>query len=530
MTQLTTTITAVSVYPDRARLTRQGSLTLEVGAHSLEIAELPLSLNPDSLRASARGTARARLSGAQVERAYYVETPSDKVRQLEQEIEKLQDETKALDAHAELVKQSRLTLDKLAGQTETFATVLAAGEMTLEQQLALFDGLRQKAEKLDAEAQDIQVRRREIDRRLQKLTKELEQLRSARPRERYTATVEVEVLEPGDLTVEVSYVVSGAGWKPLYDLRLLEKDGGSSLEVGYLAQVTQNTAESWDGVSLTLSTARPALARTLPELDPWYIRPPEPIMPPMARAMAAPQAMASVAMKGQPVKPASVARVAQVEEAAEEVTAVVDTSGTSVTYAIPGATTIPPDGAPHKVTIARFPLVPVLDYVSAPKLAQAVYRRAKVGNDSPYTLLAGDANIFIGDEYIGTTPLELTAPQGEIELYLGNEDRIKVERELKRRDVDKRFIGGKTHLAFAYEIKLENLLPVKASLTLHDQIPVSRHEEIKVKLESVDPKLTEQTELNLLKWELSLEPKEKRTVRFDFSVESPQGMVILGLP
>jgi hypothetical protein len=85
-------------------------------------------------------------------------------------------------------------------------------------------------------------------------------------------------------------------------------------------------------------------------------------------------------------------------------------------------------------------------------------------------------------------------------------------------------------MAFAYEIRLENLLPVKANLTLHDQFPVQRHEEIKVKLESADPKPTEQTELNLLKWEFSLEPKEKCTVRFDFSIESPQGMEIIGLP
>ena len=220
----------------------------------------------------------------------------------------------------------------------------------------------------------------------------------------------------------------------------------------------------------------------------------------------------------------------QIEEAAEEVTAVVDTAGASVTYVIPGSTNIPPDGAPHKVTVARFPLTPRMDYVTAPKLAQAVYRRAKVENASQYTFLPGNANIFITDEFIGATPLELTASQGEIELYLGNEDRIKVERELKRRDIDKRLIGGKCHMVFGYEITLENLLPVNASLTLHDQFPVQRHEEIKVKLESTNPKPRDQTELNLLTWEFSLEPKEKRTVRFDFSVECPQGMEIIGLP
>ena len=215
---------------------------------------------------------------------------------------------------------------------------------------------------------------------------------------------------------------------------------------------------------------------------------------------------------------------------AEEVTAAVDSSGSAVTYAIPAPVTIPPDGSLHKVTIARFPLSPRLDFVSAPKLVPAAYRRARILNSSPYTLLPGEANIFVGDEYIGTTPLELTAPQGEIELYLGSEDRLKVERELKRRDVDKRLIGGRRHMGMGYEIKVENLLPYAAKLTLHDQFPVSRHEEIKVRLESADPKPVEVSEMNLLRWEFTLEPQEKRSVRFDFVVDSPQGMEVAGHP
>jgi hypothetical protein len=74
------------------------------------------------------------------------------------------------------------------------------------------------------------------------------------------------------------------------------------------------------------------------------------------------------------------------------------------------------------------------------------------------------------------------------------------------------------------------MLPGRANLTLYDQIPVPRYEEIKVKLISSDPKPTEQTELNQLIWSLLLEPKEKRTLRFDFSIEYPQGMKIIGLP
>lgn len=526
MINLNTVIRAVTVYLDRARVTRDGTLALEPGTHSIEITELPLALNPDSIRVSAHGTALAKLSGVQLSRSFYVDTPSDKVHQLEMEIEIFQDEIKRLDTQAELIKQSRANLDLLSSQATVYSTALASGEMTLEQQLELFEGMRKQVEKLNDEAQTIQTNRRDTDRRLQKLSKVLEQYRAAQPRERYTVVVEVIVKRAGQLTIELSYLVNQAGWKPLYDLCLLEKENYPLVEVGYLAQVTQNTAESWDEVNLTLSTARPSLAVTLPELDPWFINQPEPSMP-LARATMASQALGVT--RGPSIVQTQPRLMVRPEEPAEEAVATVNNANTSVTYIITGASSIPPDNAPHKVTVARFPLTPHLDYISVPKLVEVVYQRGKVDNDSIYTLLPGSANIFIGDEYIGTSHIELTAPHGEFEINLGVEDRLKVERALKRRDVDKRFIGGRRHIEFGYEITVENLLPIKAKLTLHDQIPLSRHEEIKVELESIDPKPAERTEMNLITWELDLEPEEKVTLRFDYSVESPQNMAIMGL-
>ncbi len=90
MTELQTTIVAVSVYPDRARVTRSGTVTLEPGNHRLEVSELPLKLDAASVRASARGTARARLFGVDVRRDFYVETPAERVRELEKQTEGIQ--------------------------------------------------------------------------------------------------------------------------------------------------------------------------------------------------------------------------------------------------------------------------------------------------------------------------------------------------------------------------------------------------------------------------------------------------------
>jgi uncharacterized protein (TIGR02231 family) len=538
MTELHTIITAVTVYPDRARVTRGGTAALEPGSHRLEIAELPLKLDPASVRASARGSARARLLGVDVRRDFYVETPAERVRELERQVEAMEVEMRGLDAQVELLKREQAVLSELAGQTEIYARGLAYGKFSAEAQMSLLDNLRGRAAGLNQALLELVVRRRDLERRLQKLRNELDQLRGAKERERYTAVVEVAVIQAGDLTVELTYVVSEAGWQPLYDMRLLEEaDVGISgeqpaLDIGYLAQVTQRTGEDWADVALTLSTARPALTEALPELDPWYIGPV--YAQPRRRGarvmkMAAPAAAPQMEAILTSAEPEAVMEEEEPFEA-EVVTATVETSGATVSYRVPGTVAVPADGAPHKIAVARSALTPALDYVTAPKLAEAVYRRAKVTNDSSYTFLPGPVNLFVGDEFIGTTELELIAPQGEVELYLGTDDRVRVERELVRREVDKRFVGDRRRLRYGYEIRLENLLPTEAKVTLHDQIPLPRHEDVKVKLELVEPKPMEQTKLNLLDWELTLAPGEKRSVRLYFTVEHPRGMSLIGLP
>ncbi|MBN1179355.1 MAG: mucoidy inhibitor MuiA family protein [Anaerolineae bacterium] len=531
MTELETTVTAVAVYPDRARVVRSGMLEVQPGSYRLAVSELPLTLDTASVRASAHGTARARLLGVDVQRTFYTETPAERVRELEQAIESLQDEMKALDGQAALLKEQREALNALRAATDTYARGLAYGKTSADVQMALFDGLHQRMADADRALLELAVQRRGMERRLEKLQNELNQLRGARGRERYTATVEVEVLTAGNLTTELTYVVAQAGWSPLYDLRLLEEQETPALEVRYLAQVTQRTGEAWDSVALTLSTARPALAETLPELEPWIINP---LMPPKPQAAMKMMARAAAPAAAPPMDGIDTfagfgAPVAEAVEA-EVVMAAVETSGTAVTYVVPGAVSVPADGTPRKVAVATFELPPKLDYVSAPKLVEAAYRRAAVTNDSPYTLLAGPVNLFAGDEFIGTTQLELTAPQGEIELYLGVDDRIKVKRELTRREVDKKLLGDRRRLRYAYEIALENLLPFEATVTLQDQTPISGHESIKVKLETVEPKPDEQTELGSMKWKLVLAPGAKQTAQFDFSVEHPRDMPVRGLP
>jgi uncharacterized protein (TIGR02231 family) len=167
--------------------------------------------------------------------------------------------------------------------------------------------------------------------------------------------------------------------------------------------------------------------------------------------------------------------------------------------------------------------------VCAPKLAEAVYRRATVKNASPYLLLPGPAQLFEGQDYLGATTIEMAAPGQELELVLGVDERMRVKRELKGRDVDRRLIGDVRRVHYRYAIEVENLTGAEQTVLVRDQLPVSRHEQIKVKLDATQPK-TEPGDLGLLEWKLALADRGKQTVALEFTVEHPASYTVANLP
>ena len=208
----------------------------------------------------------------------------------------------------------------------------------------------------------------------------------------------------------------------------------------------------------------------------------------------------------------------------------VSSEGATVTFKPAQRVTIPSDGSPHKVNIATLKFQPKVDSICVPKLVEAAYRRATISNNTEYLLLAGNANLFAGGDFIGALPVKQIAPNEEFELNLGVDDRVYVERKLMARDVDKKLIGDRRRVRVGYEIELRNLRPTPIELELKDQLPVSRHEQIKVRLESAEPKPSEQSELNELTWNLTLAPNERRFVRYDFTIEHPTGFTVTGMP
>jgi uncharacterized protein (TIGR02231 family) len=534
MPPVTTSIEGVTVYLDRARVRRSGKVAVEAGEQELLIEHLPDELLPESIRASARASVPVKLLSTDVARTFHKEPVEARVADLQARIEGLTDQDTALDKQSDALTTRRVFLQTLASSAgEQLARGLALGRVDVSAGATIGTFLSEQLTVVDTELLEVARRKRELGKELAAARSQLQTLQRRQATQRFTASIRVEASAGGEVEVWLSYQVTGAEWQPLYDLRLTETPAGPRLALASLAQVTQRTGESWDRVALSLSTARPALTAVLPELHPWFLElyaPP----PPVGAAYVRRQAVAA------PAAPAMLAAAVVDEDLeaavdfmglpAEAVEPVVEESAGTVTFHVPGGTDIPNDGSPHKVSLGDHDLPAGLDFVTAPKVASHAYRRARIINTTASVLLPGSAQIFHEDEYVGSTPIKAVAPGGELKLFLGVDDGIEVERKLVEGTVDKKLLVDVRRRTYAYEIRVKNLTPAPASITVLDQLPLSHHESVKVRKGEIRPVPAEETELGRLRWELTLSPGAEQKIRFGFTIEAPRDRHVVGLP
>ena len=526
-------ITAVTVYEDRAQVTRLGSKRLEAGSHEVVIEGLPVVLDEASVRAKARATAACRLLGTQVDRAFSPLPTEEKVAALQAELDVLKDRETAINKQTDIINIRRVFLNTLASASgEQLARGIALGRTSLETGAGVSRFLADENAALDEQYLQHSKDLRDLQREIEAKKRELDSFQRVRPTESRSIRVLLDLDDAADIELEVSYQVSGATWEPLYDLRVHDADGVPELGLTKQAQVTQHTGEEWESVALSLSTARPALAAVLPELPPWYLFASDSRVVTSFAMMAepdfevAPKARAgAVAVAAPAHAPPPPPMVAAVVEMAD-----VEESGPSVVFNIGGHSGIPSDGSPHKVTLGDGDLSGRLDYVTAPRVTHQAYLRARVKNSGAAVLLPGPVQLFHEDEYVGTTRIKTIAPGEEFDAYLGIDDRIKVERKMVEGTVDKKLLQDVRRMTYAYEIKLTNLKSTRETVTVLDQLPLSRHEGVKIRKGEIKPPPLEETEMGRLKWELVLAPGQTQTVRFGFTIEAQRSLSVEGLP
>lgn len=212
-------------------------------------------------------------------------------------------------------------------------------------------------------------------------------------------------------------------------------------------------------------------------------------------------------------------------------TANIEQRGFSAVYTIPGTTSIPSDGQPHRSTISRNEMSAKTEYTATPKLMPGAFVKAKIQNTNPAPLLPGPLNVFMGNDFVGSSRLSLVGPEGVFDVFLGKDDGIKVQRKDKVRKEETGGIVQKTRrIKLGYTIELENMKRTAQTITIKDQIPVASDARITVRSTGISPKPAKEVkETGELQWEISLKPKEKKLLEVDFEIEVPLDLPLTGI-
>ncbi|TQD39660.1 DUF4139 domain-containing protein [Haloflavibacter putidus] len=177
------------------------------------------------------------------------------------------------------------------------------------------------------------------------------------------------------------------------------------------------------------------------------------------------------------------------------------------------------------INIDQFEIPAKYQHFSAPLVNPEVYLTASVEDYEQYDMLPGDANIYFDGSYAGKVFLDPRLAESKLQLSLGVDPSIIVERTRVNNKKDKSFFGNTLKVNRNYTLKINNQKNRPINLKLIDRIPVSQNDAISI--EDID---YGQAELNkdtgILTWELKIGALEQTDKKFSYQVNYPKGKTI----
>ena len=212
--------------------------------------------------------------------------------------------------------------------------------------------------------------------------------------------------------------------------------------------------------------------------------------------------------------------------------AAVAAQGPSVTFTLPRPESIPGDWQPHKLPIGSARLAAKVAYETTPRLLPYAFLRAKVTNTTEVLYLSAPVSVFLDGAFVATSLLKQVAPGEEFDLYLGTDDRVKVERKPLKERVEVSLLPGlrgkTTSTDYEFLTTVENYTGRRVAVTVFEHVPVSDREEIVVESVKQTPaEIERDTEKpGVFRWALDLAVNQKQELKLSYRVRHPVDMQI----
>lgn len=182
--------------------------------------------------------------------------------------------------------------------------------------------------------------------------------------------------------------------------------------------------------------------------------------------------------------------------------------------------TVPTDGKNMAIDVKDYMVDAHYQYYSIPKIEKEAYLTAYIKDWAQYNFMQGEANVFFEDTYIGKTLMDTRYLTDSLEISLGKDKNVMVNREVQKEFLDKQFLRNKKEETRAWLVAVRNNKKQEIAITIVDQVPITNSSEVSIDLDELSEGTLDKV-TGELKWDLKLKPQEQTSKLLKYKVKYP---------
>lgn len=525
MIQTKAQLKTVTVYLNAAELTHQVRLDVPEGVSTLIIENLSPQVQEETLQIAFEKEGITILSSQ-----FMIENiPFDDLADLAPLAKETLAEYKKLVGQRDLISAEKSATEgyiaALGVQTNEGSDVLQGSTQKLNE---LMQYVFEKRKSLEVQRNKLTTDLQNIELQLQRLRDRLKDqgIAAGKTYRRGRAILQLRSATSVNTEVFVRYLANGARWNHSYEIR--GEMSQKPLKLVSRASVAQSTGLFWEGVKLRLVYGYAQLYQQLPTLSPWTLRDFQQYQ--VRSAKRSVMALgASNRMDAAMAAPRAELEEASFDESYDSALAEDDVEVSSnmlnVSYEIKMPYDVLPNGREHQIEIQTIDLPASYSYSAVPKLNTEAFLIATIKDYNKYGLFNSQAYIVFEKMRAGSTYLTPTSEANELQITLGVEPRIAIERKVISDKTSDVFLSSNRERIFTYDLLVRNNKKEAIEITLKDQYPLSAEENIKVELLESSGAEVNSTKGELT-WQLQLGAGEAKTLRLSYKVRYPKTVQI----
>lgn len=504
---INSTPSKVTVFLSGAEVRHQTTLKLVTGQNIYRFVGLPSSINMNSVSfnlgdkvkiLSVSGELNPNGRQQMTKEAMFWR---DSVRYVEEEVAKISNELKGVEAEQSILTKNQDRVGSNAGLSiadlQAFSTYYSTR----------FKELAEKQVKLTQKTERWKER-------LAQIMQEFDKVKVKEANANFEISLIVISKENQTITADWSYVISEAGWLPVYDLRA---DGiGKPISFTYKGDIFNNSGVDWKDIKLTLSTADITQNTTPPYLSAWKLDfSSEDDFNFYAQQQS--NMLNNRLEIDQSDEGVGINRAGSITTTLADIAV----SELSVEFEIKELYSISADNRAYSVEINEYQLKADYSYICTPKMDKDAFLMARIIGWETLNLIEGNANIYYNNSYIGKTLINLRRANDTLDISLGRDKKVIVNRIKKQDFSSRKFLSSTVRELYSYEINVRNTNTMPISLELSDQVPTSGNSEIEIEVIDISAaKLNPDT--GALTWNISLAQGEAKTYTISYAVKYPK--------